>query len=565
MNIMAYCGKCGTQLSEGAKFCPKCGNPCGNSSSQSLEGDGFEKLTKKQKVPTKAILAVCLAIAIICGGWFVWKSLGNSYSLEGLAKAIPNYDQVYSFHEGMAIVEKGDCYGYIDLQGNEVIPCKYKSFGEEASNDFYEGLAFVSNGEKYGFIDKTGKEVIPFIYDYGSHFSEGLALVHKDGKVGYIDKTGKVVIPFNYAYAFDFSEGLAAVTKDSEKYGFIDTSGNLIVDYKYINNDHQEMKFHDGIAAVCKDEGWGYIDKSGKEITSFKYEFASDFSEGLAGVYIDGSLGFIDKEGKEIIPFVWDCWTAIFKDGVAVVEKDEKYYLIDKKNNQLCAINDGYGMSEGLMITSTNENGSYKNGFIDKYGKEVIPCIYDSAESFSDGLARVVKDGMCGFVDKNGNSTFDIKDEDVDKIVQAKIREKEEEEARIAEENKPMNKFYNIASSGEYVWESDGYGADFRHGIITILFFYPSNKGGGRITYLNIPKDRNGYYAGFSQKGVYSISDDFISSTINGRAGWTGEWTLNLNFVIENYGDGIRLKRLLQNGKETTYSQKHKSIKDPYN
>ena len=26
---MAFCGKCGTQLSEGAKFCPKCGNPVG--------------------------------------------------------------------------------------------------------------------------------------------------------------------------------------------------------------------------------------------------------------------------------------------------------------------------------------------------------------------------------------------------------------------------------------------------------------------------------------------------------------------------------------------------------
>ena len=24
---MAYCGKCGTQLNEGAKFCPKCGSP----------------------------------------------------------------------------------------------------------------------------------------------------------------------------------------------------------------------------------------------------------------------------------------------------------------------------------------------------------------------------------------------------------------------------------------------------------------------------------------------------------------------------------------------------------
>lgn len=31
---MAFCGKCGTQLSEGAKFCPKCGNPIGTTQNE---------------------------------------------------------------------------------------------------------------------------------------------------------------------------------------------------------------------------------------------------------------------------------------------------------------------------------------------------------------------------------------------------------------------------------------------------------------------------------------------------------------------------------------------------
>lgn len=31
---MAFCGKCGTQLSDGAKFCPKCGNPVGVTKNQ---------------------------------------------------------------------------------------------------------------------------------------------------------------------------------------------------------------------------------------------------------------------------------------------------------------------------------------------------------------------------------------------------------------------------------------------------------------------------------------------------------------------------------------------------
>ena len=36
---MAFCSKCGTQLSDGAKFCPKCGNPTGSTQKESSSTD----------------------------------------------------------------------------------------------------------------------------------------------------------------------------------------------------------------------------------------------------------------------------------------------------------------------------------------------------------------------------------------------------------------------------------------------------------------------------------------------------------------------------------------------
>ena len=41
-------------------------------------------------------------------------------------------------------------------------------------------------------------------------------------------------------------------------------------------------------------------------------------------------------------------------------------------------------------------------GFTNKYGIEVVPCIYDNVSNFSEGLASVKKDGKWGFIDKNG-------------------------------------------------------------------------------------------------------------------------------------------------------------------
>jgi hypothetical protein len=58
-----------------------------------------------------------------------------------------------------------------------------------------------------------------------------------------------------------------------------------------------------------------------------------------------------------------------------------------------------FSFSEGLAVAIRNE----KAGFIDKTGKEVIPCIYDRAGNFSEGLAAVrKKDGKVGYVDKTG-------------------------------------------------------------------------------------------------------------------------------------------------------------------
>lgn len=42
-----------------------------------------------------------------------------------------------------------------------------------------EGLAIISQYGKYGFIDKDGNRIVPQIYSYAEEFSEGLACVAK--------------------------------------------------------------------------------------------------------------------------------------------------------------------------------------------------------------------------------------------------------------------------------------------------------------------------------------------------------------------------------------------------
>ena len=67
------------------------------------------------------------------------------------AKFMLKYDDAYNFSEGLALVKLNGKYGYIDKQGNEVIPLKY-----DYANNFLEGLALVRLNGKYGYIDKQG-------------------------------------------------------------------------------------------------------------------------------------------------------------------------------------------------------------------------------------------------------------------------------------------------------------------------------------------------------------------------------------------------------------------------
>ena len=396
---MAYCGKCGTQLSEGAKFCPKCGNPCGNSSSQSLEGDGLEKQTKKLKIPTKVILAVCLALAVICGvAYYCFDR--EDYSLEGLAKACSKYDFTGDFHDGLAWAydTKNEKKGFIDKSGNLIIPLAYLSV-----EDFSEGLAAVHNDGKVGFIDKKGTIIVPFKDMYHGRYSEGLVYVSKNDKYGYLDKSGNEVIPFIYDEATNFSEGLAAVQKDG-KYGYIDKSGEEVIPFKF----DMASSFSEGLARVFikGESNYGYIDRTGKLVIPYGTD-ALDFCDGRARTFSKGKQGFIDKSGKEIISTIYSL-TDNFSEGLACVLKDNKYGFIDKNGKEviLCQYEEASHFSEGLARV---KKGGL-NGYIDKSGNVVIPFIYDDGCDFSEGLARVTKDGVRGYIDKKGKSTFDYKD-----------------------------------------------------------------------------------------------------------------------------------------------------------
>lgn len=134
-----------------------------------------------------------------------------------LAASLPpevylQYDKVETISGGMAAVQHRGLWGFVDLDGNEVIECQYDS-----AKNFSEGLAAVKNDKGfYGFIDKTGAVVVPFQFDDAKDFHEGLAAVAQGKRWGYVTKAGILIISYQYDDAEAFYNGVAQVKKNGK-------------------------------------------------------------------------------------------------------------------------------------------------------------------------------------------------------------------------------------------------------------------------------------------------------------------------------------------------------------
>jgi hypothetical protein len=96
-----------------------------------------------------------------------------------------------------------------------------------------EGLFAAHNKKGYGFINEAGQTIVAFIYQDAIPFSEGAAAVQKDSQWIFIDRSGQKLFPQSFKNVTSFSTGLAAVTANDSTYGYIDKTGNWVIEPNY--------------------------------------------------------------------------------------------------------------------------------------------------------------------------------------------------------------------------------------------------------------------------------------------------------------------------------------------
>jgi hypothetical protein len=240
----------------------------------------------------------------------------------------------------------------------------------EDFRQFNEGVCRVRADGKWGVIDANGITQIGFEFDYITRFIDGLALAHRGDQHGVIDRTGAWQLVLD-GWIVDALEARVL-------------SRNAVLVFKPgVESDHEPCGWDGALYGVVDLDGREIIPPSltGRDLGQFgPYRV----HEGMMMVLgRDAKYGFIRVDDGELVGKPEYEHAMAFSDGMAAVEKDGKW------------------------------------GFIDRSGKLVIPCRYDSIHTygegsglsgFRNGLALVQMDGIPRYIDRNGRTIWIARD-----------------------------------------------------------------------------------------------------------------------------------------------------------
>ena len=253
------------------------------------------------------------------------------------------YSYIASLSNGRAMFTNTDSsgtskYGYLDANGNEVIPAQFESAGDFSN---HKAVVQIKKNE-FALIGPNGDILTRYPFAFVGGLGEGLLPFQQveNGKFGYIDENGTVVLEPAYTGAQPFYEGRAVVNTGENftaQYGLIDKQGNYAVKPEY-NQIEQlgEQRVSLGKAIDPSQPFIGSIyaiaDLNGTIRTEFRFYEVNHFHKGLASVYDRNQTYFVDRSGNAAsgYPKVNGSGTLKLEDSLIQANVDRRLSYLDK-------------------------------------------------------------------------------------------------------------------------------------------------------------------------------------------------------------------------------------------
>lgn len=258
----------------------------------------------------------------------------------------PNYIFVYPFHESVAIIRQYEKFGFINSNGDIIVPIKY-----DYAEPFSEGRAIVGletfDGMVYFFINTLHKKMTPDLIA-AKRYENGIAWAKvnskKRGKINFgvtwggggtkhvlLDKDGKILRCEANKYAiYDslYRDNDNWISIVGDKYGILSDSGVLFYEPQFNNIGKKSNLFR---SVQCQNGTWGYLNEKEELYLRCLFQSAGDFKEDKAIISISSEnaeyWGVINKEGGKVIKPIFNNIVRKKDNGFLVTLDNENFNL----------------------------------------------------------------------------------------------------------------------------------------------------------------------------------------------------------------------------------------------
>ena len=272
---------------------------------------------------------------------------GDSAKKAEIVGNLSRADSTTEIAEGVLIYDFHDQWGIANLNQNVITPAKYTSIMYEQGAQYARyGLMLVymdhedDTKDAYGYVDMNGKEIIPCVYFKVTDFNaSGLCTVAKCG--GTYGSRGYYYHKFLFGIMNYMGNTITSAqwrtmgTSSNKDWG----EGRFSVYESYCVID--KPVFKDGRMKVQNADGkWGIIDANGRVLGQVMWDQIGDFSDGMAMVAVNTCIseynfeyryGFINESGQTIGEVRWNA-VRVFSNGYAAVKEKGYWGFINKQN-----------------------------------------------------------------------------------------------------------------------------------------------------------------------------------------------------------------------------------------
>lgn len=383
------------------------------------------------------------------------------------------------FKEGELLVKKDGKYGVINIKGATIVKAQYDKievdkFYEEGNS--YKKAGYIvskttEEGYRYGYVNLEGKEIIEIKYNdlyrvMEVNSDDAYIICAENGKYGLLKNNEKIIDNEYQSLLYNESNNTVTALK-GKKYGVLSLTGKTIIPFEYKQIDITG----DYIYATTTDENVKIFDSTGKEtnmsenraimnVTNTDYKIYMDTANGktIYSIYRDeekitkneytylqylydnyfvacdtnGKLGVIDTNEKTKIEFNYNSiqqientkmvqalnnntkMTEIYSEKMekiselkdATIQTNKEYFKIYNENETKYISNEGKELANTEVFTNNKifaKKQGDKWGFVDASETKIIDFKYDKVTEVNKyGFAGIKQDGKWGVINSEG-------------------------------------------------------------------------------------------------------------------------------------------------------------------